>query len=641
MAKKAFNLTTPMGGLYRRRSWGETPPFTTSDCMNVRPDDTISGRERIGSRPGIDSSNVLRGVSKSTHMTPRNSDHMGSGPILLLSTVRWYGAIDGLNAWRETLVAVAYSTSGAGNIYYSHNSGVKWLAAEMGRVAHRTTDGPMTSAEINQKLYIADIEWCKEFDPVTGSVTEVVGEIDAETNKILHAAPTNCLIAASYRGRLLLTGSQENPHMWYMSKMNEPNNWDYTDTSVTSAVAGDLSQAGSLGEPIQAAIPHGDDCVIFGCAASLWTLRSDPNYGGTLDNLSHRIGISGRQSWCRSSEGWLFMLTQDGVYAMPPGCGETPRSLSRERVPEELVFQRAVEYGGDRFLCMEYDSVHRGVHITRTNDDTTKVGNKDMGNIHWWMDVKQTFTQDSGNVASFWPWTTENPHVLPTGLAAGFQGTWGPRKNPTCMGVFERFGGPGKSDVMMGAHAGSIWRFSDEETCLEQNFIVLGPFPTTEQTGLYLDGMLHQINASMSNGSRSVYYEIRGGESPEDAMYVPEVDKGHLYGAHAEDLGVEYHRTTAYNLHPNSVSGAGNVLERGVWTEQESISRPRIRAPWFTIRIIGAGGEEARAKVPGVNTEQIHAVSKFDRWSLETITAVTEERGKMRYNNRGYTPLEF
>ena len=640
MAKKAFNLTTPMGGLYRRRSWGETPPFTTSDCMNVRPDDTISGRERIGSRPGIDSSHILRGVSNATHMTPGEGvDHLEGAPILLLTTVRWWGRIGPYYAWRETLVAVVYGKNdGKGYIRYSHNSGIDWnTPVGLETVEHLYRDGPMTSAEINQKLYIGDKNYCIEFNPAGTSASGGGGNSTTEELKASkgHHAPKGCLIAASYRGRLLLTGKPSTPHIWFMSKMNDPNDWDYTDTSVTSAVQGDLSQAGSLGEPIQAAIPHGDDCVIFGCAASLWTLRSDPNYGGTLDNLSHRIGISGRQSWCRSSEGWLFMLTQDGVYAMPPGCGETPRSLSRERVPEELVFQRAVEYGGDRFLCMEYDSVHRGVHITRTNADTTKVGNKDMGNTHWWMDVKQTFTQDSGNVASFWPWTTENPHVLPTELAAGFQGTWGPRKNPTCMGVFERFGGPGKSDVMMGAHGGSVWRFSDEETCLEQNFIVLGPFPTTEQTGLYLDGMLHQINASMSNGSRSVYYEIRGGESPEDAMYVPEVDKGHSYN------NLEYHTTTAYNLHPNSVSGAGNVLERGVWTEQESISRPRIRAPWFTIRLIGTGGEEARAKVPGVNTEQIHAVSGFDRWSLETITAVTEERGKMRYNNRGYTPLEF
>ena len=629
MAKKAFNLTTPMGGLYRRRSWGETPPFTTSDCMNVRPDDTISGRERIGSRPGIDSSRILRSVSDSGHMTPIGGRHMRGGPIVLLATVRWYGAIGSYEAWRETLVAVAYgghSSSAVGVIRYSHNSGLNWYTPEeVQNVSHRWTDGPMTSAEINQKLYIADSYRCIEFDPKINTAKLLRGTEGAP-------APRNCSIAASYRGRLLLTGSRAYPHIWYMSKMNDPNDWDYTDTSVTSAVQGDLSQAGSLGEPIQAAIPHGDDCVIFGCAASLWTLRSDPNYGGTLDNLSHRVGISGRQSWCRSSEGWLFMLPQDGVYAMPPGCGDTPRSLSRERVPEELLFQKAVEYGGDRFLCMEYDSVHRGVHITRTNMFTSgneMVGSLDMGNTHWWMDVKQTFTQDSGSVASFWPWKTEDAHEIP-----GDEKIYDKERNPLCMGVFERFGGPGKSDVMMGATAGSVWRFSDEETCSEHNWIVLGPFPTTEQTGLYLDGMLHQINASMSNGSRSGYYEIRGGESPEDAMYVPEVNKAYNVG------GAEWFNSPAHNLHPNSVSGVGKVLDSGVWTEQESISRPRIRAPWFTIRLFGTGGEEARAKVPGVNVEQRLAVSKFDRWSLETITAVTEERGKMRYNNRGYTPIE-
>ena len=42
-----------MNGLNKRRAFREQPPFSTPDCLNVRPDGTIENRERGGSRPGL------------------------------------------------------------------------------------------------------------------------------------------------------------------------------------------------------------------------------------------------------------------------------------------------------------------------------------------------------------------------------------------------------------------------------------------------------------------------------------------------------------------------------------------------------------------------------------------------------------
>lgn len=46
-------LRFPVGGLNRRYGYQTQPPFTTADCLNVRPFDSQEGRERGGSRPGL------------------------------------------------------------------------------------------------------------------------------------------------------------------------------------------------------------------------------------------------------------------------------------------------------------------------------------------------------------------------------------------------------------------------------------------------------------------------------------------------------------------------------------------------------------------------------------------------------------
>jgi hypothetical protein len=49
----ALDLRFPVGGLDKRLAYKQQPPYTTPDADNVRPFDTIEGRERGGSRPGL------------------------------------------------------------------------------------------------------------------------------------------------------------------------------------------------------------------------------------------------------------------------------------------------------------------------------------------------------------------------------------------------------------------------------------------------------------------------------------------------------------------------------------------------------------------------------------------------------------
>ena len=53
MAGRISRLQFPLGGLDRKRSYRDQPPFTSADLQNVRGFSTFEQRDRGGSRPGL------------------------------------------------------------------------------------------------------------------------------------------------------------------------------------------------------------------------------------------------------------------------------------------------------------------------------------------------------------------------------------------------------------------------------------------------------------------------------------------------------------------------------------------------------------------------------------------------------------
>jgi hypothetical protein len=51
--QSSHNILPPLLGLNKRYSYRQKPPYSTADCLNVRPMDVFKKRERIGSRPGL------------------------------------------------------------------------------------------------------------------------------------------------------------------------------------------------------------------------------------------------------------------------------------------------------------------------------------------------------------------------------------------------------------------------------------------------------------------------------------------------------------------------------------------------------------------------------------------------------------
>lgn len=235
------------------------------------------------------------------------------------------------------------------------------------------TDVTLSSAIPASTTFTASVRIAvppKIFDPQT----ETISVHTATAGKGF--VPTGARCVAIYRDRVVYAGADDEPGVWWMSRQGDPDDWDITQEDSGAAIGASNAPAGKLGDPITALIPHGDLCLIFGCRSSLWICRGDPGYGGEVDQLSRKIGIIDQHAWTRTPDDMVVFLSTDGLYVIPAGCAGSPTSLSRERLPDELLGLSPENYA----VTLEYDTEARGIHIFATRTDI------ESANKHWFMD---------------------------------------------------------------------------------------------------------------------------------------------------------------------------------------------------------------------------------------------------------------
>lgn len=178
------------------------------------------------------------------------------------------------------------------------------------------------------------------------------------------SVPENCPLICLYRDRIVLAGEQGNPHLWYMSRQGDPYDWNYTEDFSSNeadagiAVAGQNSDAGVIGLPIRALMPHSDDYLVFGYDNQLWILRGDPASGGQIDCISRSVGVAGKRAWCNGPAGEIIFLSTEGLYRLASGGSSLPQVISFDKTPVELV---GLNYTHN--VQMSYDMDAHGVHI--------------------------------------------------------------------------------------------------------------------------------------------------------------------------------------------------------------------------------------------------------------------------------------
>lgn len=300
--------------------------------------------------------------------------------------------------------------------------------------------------------------------------------------------PTGNPLVCKYLDRLVLAGADIAPHVWYMSRQSDVDDWDYSQEDSQRAVAGTSSEAGMPGTAILALAPHSDDYLIIGCRDSLWRMRGDPAYGGSLDVLSRTVGIIGAGAWCLGPSGEMIFLSLDGLYALPPSGESEPIPLSRPVLPREFlnIDPNTVT------ILLEYDINDHGVHIFLTpNASDTRT--------HWWFDWE---------TKTFWPVTLVANHE-PTATCS-LQST-----------AIE------DSSVILGCRDGTLRRFSELATSdwgtSFTSYAMIGPIPLAADG---MNGSIISLVAVMAEGSGDVTWSTHPSPTFEGAVTVSSSDTG-------------------------------------------------------------------------------------------------------------------
>lgn len=374
-----------------------------------------------------------------------------------------------------TLVAVSQ-----GNVYTTVPGGTSWVSPNnlSGESPPLNFTGLIYSAPNNQKLYFADGVNYRYYDPADNSVRTWVAS--AGTLPVDGAGNTPRLIC-TWRGRTVLSGLIGDPQNWFMSKVADPTNFDYSplSTSPQDAIAGNNSPLGFIGDVVTALVPYSDDVLIFGGDHTIYMMQGDPMAGGQIDLVSDAIGMAWGIPWCKDPYGTVYFVSnRTGIYTLVPG--QQPQRISQ--AIEQILQQ--VDTGSNAIRLLWDDRV-QGLHVFIT--PLTAPG----AAIHffweqragaWWIDVFQ-------NV----------------------------KHNPLCCCTLDG-NLPGDRVPLIGSWDGYVRTFSltattDDSTPINST-VVIGPILTKDLDEL----LLKDIQGVLGQASGQVTYKVYVGATAELAL---------------------------------------------------------------------------------------------------------------------------
>jgi len=271
---------------------------------------------------------------------------------------------------------------------------------------------------------------------VGGTTPKVYRPMESDPSKVLPwtarkgAIVSTCTGIVNWRNRVVLFGAKVDPQNYYMSRVGDPFDFDYGQEDAEAAVAGNLSVAGRIGDPIQAACPLSDDVLVFGCSRSIWVMHGDPKAGGRAIRLTDQTGILGQNAWTTDLQGNLYFFGEEGLFKM--SAHSAPVNLTSSRLPS-LSGYKHVKPGtggtaGEHYISMSYDADRHGVLLFLTPYGAATAG------THYFYDLRTN---------SFWP--EKYPKAL----------------GPTTVAYYNASGASYRK-LLLGGHDGYVYEFDED-----------------------------------------------------------------------------------------------------------------------------------------------------------------------------------
>jgi hypothetical protein len=293
--------------------------------------------------------------------------------------------------------------------------------------------------------------------------------------------PTGCKLIANWAGRVVLAGSDDDDHNWWMSKTTDHEDWDYAPATTTSqdAISGNTNRMGKCPDVINTLCVYSDDILILGCANSIYQFTGDPLIGGLLDVVTTSVGMPFGKPWVLV-DGELFFLGSRGhVYRMVPGS-------MPENISEEALGQTLAEYNLDTHVArLSWDHRCQTLHVHLTNWTSG-------GGTHWCWDRRQNaWFKDVFGLAGAAPTATMTLDAED----------------------------PADRVVLLGGQDGKLrqWDLTakDDDGSLMQSQVLIGPLQDPKGLSKF---RLEELHAVLTSASDDINYSVLLGESAQQAQ---------------------------------------------------------------------------------------------------------------------------
>lgn len=193
--------------------------------------------------------------------------------------------------------------------------------------------------------------------------------------------PAQLTLGVSWNGRPVVSGNEDDPNQWYMSRQGNPWDFNYIANDPQAPISGEDAEPGKVGDVVVALIPYSKDYFVFGCANSIWYMVGNPAANGALLSLDDTGGILDSQAWCIDKEDNLYMLTTTGLLKIPVNFGQ-PQNLLEVTYPDfikDLGFDASLHR-----IILGFDKMRNGIKIVKT---TLTTG----ANSCWWYDLNKKY----------------------------------------------------------------------------------------------------------------------------------------------------------------------------------------------------------------------------------------------------------
>jgi len=510
MDSRLVEIKFPLGGESRSERYTQNPQaqvYFSPRAINVRGRGALERRVRGGTRPGLSKyldtgfGTTITGIAKVTYL---NASDVLSNNLVVISGGTLY-----VCAGATVTTSKSYLTDDSGNKIITDDGKYMIFGSTVAVSNSLITSGAFQMAEGEGKLYIADSSLL-EYNPRTNVVDTIP------------TAPTSQPLICIYQRRVVLTGSN---HIFYMSRQTDPTDWDLNDdmNDVGRALIGHVGTNNAIGEKINGMLPWDDKAILFGTNRSLTVIYGNPaDSGSRMETVSENVGVLGPNCMCVTPEGVVFFLAREGLYTWQMGSKAEPESLSRNRVPEELLDIDLATTS----VMMIYDHRSKGVHLFKTPLAAT-------AGKHWFIDI-----ENKGMWEVVFASNTHQPLAVASLAMTGY------------------------SDVILGCKDGYLRRFDsavtgDDSTDFKSD-ILIGPLHVSG--ALSFDGQIQEMVADFADNTGSITWRLVTGNTAEEATDKAETDL---------DAG-----TTT------------NVEASGTWSENHNIpDYPRARGAWAILWI--------------------------------------------------------